>query len=72
MITGACTEQDILFAESGIIPFSRLVDWIVLGGDRMGNLKSVDQKGGVAIPAIMWFAGVPLGLVIVLWLLFFR
>lgn len=31
-----------------------------------------NQNGGVAVPAIMWFAGVPLGLVLVLWLLFFR
>ena len=31
-----------------------------------------DQKGRVAVPFIMWMAGVPLMLVIVLWFLFFR
>jgi len=31
-----------------------------------------DQKGRVAIPFILWMAGVPLMLVIVLWFLFFR
>jgi hypothetical protein len=31
-----------------------------------------DQAGAIAIPAILWFAGVPLGVVILLWLLFFR
>ena len=30
------------------------------------------QSGGIVIPALMWWAGVPLTLVIVLWLLFFR
>lgn len=30
------------------------------------------QSGGIVIPALMWWAGVPLALVIVLWLLFFR
>lgn len=38
------------------------------------NLKnSIDNvNGGIAIPAVMWFMGVPLGVVVVLWLLFFR
>ncbi len=35
-------------------------------------MENLSEKGGVAVPALMWFAGVPLGLVIVLWLLFFR
>ena len=30
------------------------------------------QSGGIVIPALMWWAGVPLLLVIVLWMLFFR
>lgn len=35
--------------------------------------KLVDNaKGGIAIPAVMYLLGVPLTLVIVLWLLFFR
>ena len=33
-------------------------------------LKNV--KGGIAVPAILWMAGVPLTLVVLLWLLFFR
>lgn len=31
-----------------------------------------DEKGGIAIPAIMWFAGVPFFFVLLLWLFFFR
>lgn len=31
-----------------------------------------NEVGGIAIPAIMWMAGVPLGFVVLLWLLFFR
>lgn len=30
------------------------------------------QSGGIVIPALMWWAGVPLGVVILLWLFFFR
>jgi hypothetical protein len=30
------------------------------------------QKGGVAVPALLWFAGVPFIIVLFLWLLFFR
>jgi hypothetical protein len=41
----------------------------------MGNqLKKVDEKqsGGIVLPALLWWAGVPLFAVILLWLLFFR
>lgn len=31
-----------------------------------------DQKGALVIPAILWMAGVPFLLVLVLWALFFR
>ncbi len=34
--------------------------------------KSERRSGRVLIPAIMWMAGVPFTLVVVLWLLFFR
>jgi hypothetical protein len=34
--------------------------------------RLTDQAGALAIPALLWFAGVPLGVVILLWLLFFR
>jgi lipid-A-disaccharide synthase-like uncharacterized protein len=30
------------------------------------------QKGRVAVPILLWFMGVPLGLVLLLWLFFFR
>jgi len=30
------------------------------------------QSGGIVLPALMWWAGVPLLLVLVLWALFFR
>jgi hypothetical protein len=38
------------------------------------DVKSVinNVKGGIAIPAIMYFMGVPLVVVILLWALFFR
>lgn len=36
------------------------------------QLPTLNEKGGIAIPALLWFAGVPLTLVVVLWLLFFR
>lgn len=31
-----------------------------------------DVGGRIAVPMLMWFAGVPLGLVLVIWLIFFR
>lgn len=31
-----------------------------------------DQKGRVAVPLVLWMAGVPFTLVLLLWLLFFR
>jgi hypothetical protein len=31
-----------------------------------------DQKGRVAVPALLWFMGVPFAVVVVLWFLFFR
>lgn len=30
------------------------------------------QSGRVLVPAILWMAGVPFGLVLLLWFLFFR
>jgi hypothetical protein len=36
------------------------------------KLMRQDPAGRVAVPALMWFAGVPLGLVLVIWLFFFR
>lgn len=30
------------------------------------------QRGGIVIPALLWWAGVPLLAVVLLWLLFFR
>lgn len=30
------------------------------------------QSGGIIVPALMWWAGVPLIAVVLLWLLFFR
>ena len=30
------------------------------------------QSGGIVLPALLWWAGVPLFAVILLWLLFFR
>jgi hypothetical protein len=41
----------------------------------MGNqLQKLESKrsGGIVIPALMWWAGVPLLAVILLWLMFFR
>ena len=35
------------------------------------RLKS-NPSGSVAVPMLMWFAGVPLGLVLVIWFVFFR
>lgn len=36
--------------------------------DKLSN----KQSGGIVIPALMWWAGVPLFAVIILWMLFFR
>ena len=36
------------------------------------NAQLNAQKGRVAVPMLLWFAGVPFGLVLVLWFLFFR
>ena len=30
------------------------------------------QSGGIVVPALLWWAGVPLLAVILLWLMFFR
>ena len=35
-------------------------------------LTTKPEKGGVAAPIIMWMAGGPLFLVVILWFLFFR
>lgn len=36
------------------------------------QMPQLNDKGGIAIPAIMWFAGVPFFFVLLLWLFFFR
>jgi len=40
----------------------------------MTSIKRAKEKleGRVLVPALLWFAGVPFGLVILLWLFFFR
>ena len=38
----------------------------------MNRLIVRDQNGRVAVPMLLWFAGVPFGIVVLLWLLFFR
>ena len=38
----------------------------------MNKLIVRDQNGRVAVPMLLWFAGVPFGIVVLLWLLFFR
>jgi hypothetical protein len=35
-------------------------------------MEKETQKGAIAIPALLWFAGVPFIIVLFLWLLFFR
>ena len=35
-------------------------------------LVKQEQSGRVAVPIILWLAGVPLTLVVILWFLFFR
>ncbi len=34
--------------------------------------EMTQQKGRVAVPILLWMAGVPFGLVLLLWLFFFR
>jgi len=34
--------------------------------------KAKKQSGAVIVPVLLWWAGVPLTLVLVLWLFFFR
>ena len=34
--------------------------------------KHEAHEGGIVIPALLWWAGVPLGIVLLLWLFFFR
>lgn len=36
------------------------------------ELKSEKQRGAIVVPAILWMAGVPLTVVLLLWLFFFR
>lgn len=38
----------------------------------MNTLTTQNEKGRVAVPMLLWFAGVPLTLVVILWFLFFR
>ena len=40
----------------------------------MDNLSVYRERvsGRIAIPALMWLAGVPLGLVLLIWFFFFR
>lgn len=35
-------------------------------------LQTNDQKGKVAVPILLWMAGVPFTLVLLAWLFFFR
>jgi hypothetical protein len=44
------------------------------GGNTMANEndRAKKQEGAILVPALLWWAGVPLGLVILLWLFFFR
>lgn len=37
-----------------------------------GLETNTSEKGGIVVPVIMWWLGMPLLLVIVLWALFFR
>lgn len=30
------------------------------------------QEGRILVPALLWFAGIPFGIVLVLWFFFFR
>jgi hypothetical protein len=39
---------------------------------RKDDDRDPKQSGGIVVPALLWWAGVPLGVVILLWLLFFR
>ena len=36
------------------------------------SLTKRDPKGRVAVPLLLWIAGVPFGLVLLLWFFFFR
>ena len=41
----------------------------------MSSIKRVNERqeeGRVLVPALLWMAGVPFGLVLLLWLFFFR
>jgi hypothetical protein len=38
----------------------------------MENLVKNNEKGRVAVPLLLWVAGVPFTLVLLLWLFFFR
>lgn len=40
--------------------------------DMRDEIKRERQRGRVLVPAILWIAGVPFTLVLLLWLLFFR
>ncbi len=37
----------------------------------MGRIET-KESGAIAVPALLWFAGVPFTLVLLLWLFFFR
>ena len=43
-------------------------------GKTMSNLTTYRERlsGRVAIPALMWLAGLPLGVVLLIWFFFFR
>ena len=36
------------------------------------QMQTTNQKGRVAVPMLLWMAGVPFTLVLLLWLFFFR
>jgi hypothetical protein len=38
----------------------------------MFHIQKANERGAIAVPAILWMLGVPFTIVVLLWLLFFR
>ena len=38
----------------------------------MIQFQKPDQRGKILVPALLWMAGLPLGAVVIIWLVFFR
>lgn len=38
----------------------------------MNKLSTKEPKGRIGVPVLMWFAGVPFGIVLLVWFFFFR